>query len=516
MSGPTQERDTSPLTHSAASPDDPADALMAAAEADAALVDEGQIRSGRLAGKSLRAAIWTLAMPVLLQQLMIACVGLVDKVVAGNLPRSIVVPAMDGIGIGTYVGWFTGIAFAGLGVGGQAIIARSMGSGERHDAHAALGQSVTLGVLWGAVVGVCMAALAHPLAMVAGLSPEAERHCTVYVTTLAWSMPFCGLMNIGTMCLHGAGETAKPSWISIGVNVVNLVSTWLLSGVDLHVRGHTLANPMPHDPEVWGVWGIAAGTSLSYVIGGLLTLWVMRRGVKDLRLEWRHLRPTRHMGWRITRVGVPNFLEGLAMWGSSLVLMAFIGVVARGGAGLPPTEGLVGAHMITVQWEAFSFLPGFAMGIAAGALAGQYLGARNPRMARKAIWSCTLVGMGIMGAMGVLYMTQGALLTSVISSEPVHLTEVPKTLLACGSVQVFFAMGMALRNGLRGVGDTACIFAITVGSIWLLRLPLAWALGVWMGHGLAGIWWALSLELVVRGLLFLWRFQSPAWERIRV
>ncbi|NBW82518.1 hypothetical protein EBR21_12260, partial [bacterium] len=93
---------------------------------------------------------------------------------------------------------------------------------------------------------------------------------------------------------------------------------------------------------------------------------------------------------------------------------------------------------------------------------------------------------------------QGAALTRIISGEPVHLAEVPKTLMACGSVQVFFAMGMALRNGLRGVGDTKWIFLITVGSIYLLRLPLAWWLGVRMGHGLAGIWWALSLELVVR------------------
>jgi Na+-driven multidrug efflux pump len=37
-----------------------------------------------------------------------------------------------------------------------------------------------------------------------------------------------------------------------------------------------------------------------------------------------------------------------------------------------------------------------------------------------------------------------------------------------------------------------------------------------MGWGLAGIWWALSIELVVRGLLFLWRFLQPGWERLRV
>jgi putative MATE family efflux protein len=489
---------------------------MATAEADAAQVEEGQIRSGRLAGKSLRAAIWILAMPVLLQQLMIACVGLVDKVIAGNLPGEIVVPALDGIGIGTYVGWFTGIAFAGLGAGGQAIIARAIGGGDRRDAHSALGQSVLLGLLWGAGVGLCMAALAHPLAWIAGLSAEAERHCTTYVTVIAWSMPFCGLMSIGGMCMHGAGETARPSWISIAVNVVNLVASWLLSGVDLRFGGATLHNPVPLDPTTWGVWGIAAGTALSYIVGGIATLVVLLRGVKDLKLEWRDLHPTRAMTWRIARVGVPNFLEGMAMWSSSLFLMGFIGMVARGETGQPPRAGLVGAHMITVQWEAFSFLPGFAMGIAAGALAGQYLGAGNPRMARKAIWTCALVGMAIMGAMGIVYMTQGRLLTSVISSEPVHLEEVPKTLFACGAVQVFFAMAMALRNGLRGVGDTKWIFGITVGSIYAVRLPLAWALGVWLGYGLAGIWWALSIELVVRGLLFLWRFQSPAWERIRV
>ena len=269
-------RETTPearaLSHSAAGPDDPADPMLATVEADAAQLEEGQIRSGRLAGKSLRESIWILAMPVLLQQLMIACVGLVDKMIAGNLPGPIVVPALDGIGIGTYVGWFTGIAFAGLGAGGQAIIARAIGAGDTRDAHGALAQSVVLGTLWGAGVGLCMAALAHPLAWIAGLSPEAEAHCTTYVTTIAWSMPFCGLMNIGSMCMHGAGETARPSWISIAVNVVNLVASWLLSGVDLRLGGLVLPNPVPLDPMEWGVWGIAAGTALSYVVGGLATL----------------------------------------------------------------------------------------------------------------------------------------------------------------------------------------------------------------------------------------------------
>ena len=204
------------------------------------------------------------------------------------------------------------------------------------------------------------------------------------------------------------------------------------------------------------------------------------------------------------------------MWGASLFLMGFIGDIARGATGLEPRQGLIGAHMITVQWEAFSFLPGFAMGTAAGALAGQYLGARNPQMARKAIWACTYLGMILMGTMGIIFMTQGRFLASIISDQAVHLEEVPKLLLACGVVQVFFALCMTVRQGLRGVGDVKWILGITVGSIYLLRLPLAWALGVWMGYGLAGIWWGLSIEMAVRGLLFLARFHYGNWQKLRV
>ena len=53
-------------------PDDPADGLMAVAEVDADSIEDGQIRAGRLAGKSMWAAIWILSLPILLQQLMAA------------------------------------------------------------------------------------------------------------------------------------------------------------------------------------------------------------------------------------------------------------------------------------------------------------------------------------------------------------------------------------------------------------------------------------------------------------
>ena len=263
--------------------------------------------------------------------------------------------------------------------------------------------------------------------------------------------------------------------------------------------------------------GIAIGTGIGYAVGAWMTWRVLRRGVKDLRLERNDVRLDRTTTWRIARVGIPNFFEGVTLWAVNLFVMAFIGMisVAEGLDGMP-REGLIGAHMIAVQWEAFSFLPGFAMGTAAGALAGQFLGAGSASKARTAIWRCNVVGMAIMGGFGVAFMTLGEPLTRIISEDPVHLREVPSLLFICGLIQVFFAMAMVIRNGIRGAGDTTWVLAITFVSCYVLRLPLAWLLGVKLGKGLTGIWIGLCTELAVRGLLFLARFLHGGWARAKV
>jgi Na+-driven multidrug efflux pump len=488
---------------------------------------DGQIKSGALVGRSLFAAILLIGLPVLVQQLLGATVGLVDKMLAGGLNADIVLPAMDGLGIGSYVGWFIGIAMSGLGIGGQAIIARAIGRGDVAEAEQALGQAMGLCFIWGIIVGVVAWFLAPGMAQLCGLHGEAAGYLIDYVRVLSLSMPFTGLMMVGAMCLVGAGETIRPAAIAIVVNVVNVVSSWLLSGAELHLPGFVLPDVLGLD---YAVGGIAAGTAIGYCVGGLLTVWVLSRGVRDLRLRFSLVRPIRSMITRVMRVGIPNFFEGISMWSANLGVLTIIGFIADrqtqvaltaasgAGAMAAPTagEGLAGAHIIAIQWESFSFLPGFAIGTAAAALVGQFLGAENIRMAKRAVLICTGIAVVLMGLLGVVFMVFGSPLTAMISSQPPHLLLVPDLLFICGTTQVFFAISMVVRQSLRGAGDTVWTFLITTISCYGIRLPAAWVLGVVFDYGLAGVWIALCGEIVVRAGLFLARFLHGGWALKRL
>ena len=483
-------------------------------EAEALCDAEGSIRSGKLAGRTMWSAIWILALPVLLQQTMQAFVGMADKLFAGQLPQGIRLPGLDAIGIGSYVGWFVTIAMAGLGIGGQALIARGMGAGNRAQSQRALAQSMTLSFFWGLMVGIVLWLSAPIVAQLCRLSADATVYYLQYIRTLAYGMPLAGTMMVGAMCLHGAGETTQPSIIAIGVNCVNVFSSWMLSGVDIRL-GHGPDATVLHNPFTFDlhVTGIAAGTAISYLFGAAATVWVLTRGVKDLRLESTELPLDRGMVRRIVRVGLPNFFEGISMWAVNLFVLTFIGLIA---SATSAGEGLQGAHIIAVQWEAFSFLPGFAIGTAAGALAGQYLGAGNPRMARRAIVACTAIAAVLMSSFGVIFMLFGHELTAIISMEPIHLTHTPRLLFMCGTVQVFFAIAMVVRQGLRGVGDARWTLLITTVSSYGVRLPASYILGVALGLGIEGIWLGLCGEFVVRAILFSARFLHGGWQRVEV
>ncbi len=481
------------------------------AEAEAVRDAVGRIASGRLAGKSLSRAIWILATPVLLQNLMAAVVGLVDKLLAGRLSPETVVESMDGLGVASYIGWFIGIAMGGLGIGGQALIARAIGGGDGPMAHRALGQAMLLSILWGLVVAVGMWLGAPMMAMASGLEGPAAEACIEYIRILAYAMPLTGILMVGGMCMHGAGDAVWPLLIMVLVNIVNVVSSWLFSGATF---GEGFVSPLGWN---LGVPGIALGTAVAYLVGGLVTLWVLKKGIRDLRLTSADMALDTSMLGRVIRVGIPMFFEGLAMWTANLFILGFLGEIAiKQGEDGKPLEGLQGAHIIAVQWESFSFLPGFALGVAAGALAGQYLGAQNAAMAKKATLACVAIGSFIMTALGVVFWFYGVELTRLVSNEPVFLDYTPTLLKIAGATQIFFALSMVIRQALRGCGDTLWTFMITTFSSYLIRLPAAWILGVALDLGLVGVWYALCGEMAVRAVLFAWRFFNGGWAHRKI
>ncbi len=492
------------------------------------LTPDGRLKTGRLAGLSLYAAIWTVGWPVLVDSVLNSLVGLTDTMVAAAISPA----ATDAIGNAAYILWFCGLFMIALDVGATALISRSIGAGRWAVANAAVGQTMILAVVTGVAVGLMLLVLSAPIAAVMGMSAEGEALFRSYLRLVSLDVPLMGVLYAGIACLRGSGDSFRPMRAMIVVNIINLGLSWVLSGADYSVMakgpgGEMVRTVLFHNPFPFkmGMLGIGLGMMLGHTAGAGLILLTLIRGKSGLKLRRSRLRPHWHTMRRIVKVGFPNFLETLGMWIGNFPVILMAGWIGA---------DLVGAHILAVRIEAFSFQPGFAIGIAAAALAGQYLGAGSPRLAKRAVLICTGLSAGVMGLMGVCFILFAKPIVGVLSAQGVHLSVTPRLLEITGLVQVPFAVALVLRQAMRGAGDVKVVMWLTWITTYAFRLPLAYALsGVeiplpggrtfanpfkdWVGEAsLTGLWVGLCAEIVLRAVAFGIRFFEGGWTRVRV
>ncbi len=453
---------------------------------------------GRLAGLSLPRQVLALAMWPLLEQVMQFLVGTVDLALAGRLsPQGAAVAATDALGVAGYLMWLMGMLHGAVGVGASALVARAIGGRHRRVANAALGQSLLLASACGAVLGAALYAAAPALGALAGVRGEALGLCVLYLRIIALASPLMGVLFIGNACLRGAGDTVSPFWVMVVVNAVNIGASVLLVFGPAPIGGH-------------GVAGIAWGTVVAWAVGAVIVVGVLLNGPRQrpIKLRLVRLRPHGPTLWRIVRVGVPNLLESAGMWMGNFAVLKLVSL--SGG------EGTIGSHMIAIRIESISFLPGFAMGVAAATLVGQYLGAGSAARAKQAAMLCWALAAAMMGVLGLAFFIVPELLVSVISTAQVHQQTAPALLRICAGVQVFFATSIVLSSALRGAGDTRGAMLLTYTSTFLVRVPAAAVVVLLLDGDLRWLWVALCGELVVRGVLFMSRFLCGGWQRVRV
>ncbi len=493
------------------------------------LSEDGRLRTGRLAGLSMGRAIWVLSWPILIESVLNSLVMLTDTIWAARLPGG--EAATDAIGGASYILWFIGLVIMALGVGATALVSRAVGAGKMAVANAALGQTLILAVSTGFVVALVVAWLAAPVAGVLNMTDEASSAFTSYMRIVALGVPIQGILYGGIACARGAGDSLRPLIAMAVVNIVNIVLSWILSGADIsrnvgengeRVIEVLLENPFSFD---LGVAGIGLGTVIAHTVGAAIILHMAISGTWGIRLKRRRLRPHWHTIRRLARLGIPNFIETFGMWVGNFLVLLMVGMIGA------QDGGVLGAHIIGIRLESFSFLPGFAMGAAAATLVGQYLGAGAPKLARTAAIRCAFVAAGLMGTFGAAFLLLPDFLVSLISSQTVHMELAPPLLFIAGWVQIPFAFTIVFRSALRGAGDVRVVMMITWFTAYGIRLPLAWALsGVDLplpGGGvfehpfvdeptLTGLWLALCLEVVLRSVVFTFRFAQGTWMSAKV
>jgi putative MATE family efflux protein len=456
--------------------------------------------------------VLVLSWPVLVQQLLLMAVGLYDQYLAGNNPpadASLHVPYQAAQTTANYLAWFIASFSAVVSVGSTALVARFVGAGERDKAVHAANQSIFLAIVIGLAASVVGLALVAEVVRLMHMTGPAGSMAVDFLVPVLALLVFQMVESAGLACLVGAGDTRPTLWVLGGIAFINIPLAWICF--------HGL-RPLP----ALGFPGIALGTALSHALGGVAVLVLLARGRAGLKLRLREMRPDAALIRRLLRISIPASIDTLSI---GLCQLWFLRMVNRLG------DVAAAAHGIAIRWESLGYLSGHAFATAAAALVGQNLGARRPHDAARSGWIAWGIGVGVMTAMGAVFFGLAPEMFQLLC--PAHHQ---REVIAAG-VRVLRLVAFAMpalaciiifTGALRGAGDTRLPMLLTWIGFLVIRIPLAYclmfeqvdlgSLGTMPGAnlGLFGAWLAMFADLLIRGGLFLLRFATGGWQRVKV
>ena len=165
------------------------------------------------------------------------------------------------------------------------------------------------------------------------------------------------------------------------------------------------------------------------------------------------------------------------------------------------------------------FMPAFGLSVAAGALVGQSLGAKDPDRAERLGWIAGHYAALVILALSVPIFIGAPQIAALLTGgdKPGVALEAANYIRILIATEVMFGYAMVLIGAMQGAGDAKRTMWITIATLWAIRVPLAVVLTLpALGLGSTGGWIAMSLSQVAQGLFAMVYWKRGMWKTVEV
>jgi putative MATE family efflux protein len=442
-------------------------------------------------------AVWRLAWPTMLQNLIGGLQGIVDHVMVGHY---VGYQGNAAIGVSWQIFLVVIVFISSLFTGMSVLVARFVGANDPDRVNRTVYQAFLTAIAIALLVLAPIGYVASPwLLGVVNAAPEVQAHALPYLRIMfVFSVGMLIFFMLGG-ALRSAGDPRTPLRLGMIVTALNLVLNAIL------IRG---LGPVPG----FGTAGAAMGTVLATGSVGAYAIFALRHGRWIVRFPaGAALRPDWAIIRALFRFGLPTGVQGVAMNIGGVLLLAFIGSLAQSAAAQ--------AAYAIAYTELFSLVTWTSVGLmgAAATVAGQNLGcgSAGARCGRRAHRGAHR-GHGSRPRRQLFLLAPRVLLAAFGMSDP-EVVEIGVQLLRFLSVSgLFISVALAYTGGLQGTGDTRSPLYISLVSQVILPLGLCFAIQQTRGLQPADIWLAILLGHMTRAVLSFGTFRRGRWRGIAV
>lgn len=410
---------------------------------------QGKARPQQASRRLIDRSIAALAIPALGSLVAEPLFLIVDSAMVGHLGAE----PLAGLAIAstilqTAVGLMIFLAYATT-----PLVARRRGAGDLRGAVQAGVDGLWLALAIGAALGVALWGATSPLIGLFGTDVEVAKQAGIYLAISCAGLPAMLVVFAATGLLRGLQDTRTPLYIAtLGFSANALLNWWFMYGLGWGIAG-----------SAWGTVIAQWAMVLVYLV--VISVHARKHGASLLpRLEGLG-HAGRSGGWLFVRT-----------IGLRAALMLTVAAAASHG-----TVATAGYQVVFTIFSTAAFALD-ALAIAAQALVGDALGARDAGRAKAVLRRTVFWGVGCGAVIGGLLAAASPILGNVFSSDPRVLSILPSALLVLGLSLPLGGYVFVLDGVLMGAGDARYLAWTSLANLGVY-LPVLWAVTVLVPTG---------------------------------
>lgn len=428
-----------------------------------------------------------LILPLIMEQLLAILVGMLDTVMISGVGEA----AVSGVSLVDNINILVIQVFAALATGGAVVAGHALGQRNEEEAGRSAWQMV-LFLLYTSVVTTIILIGWHKgilRAIFGQVEAEVMESAATYLIITGLSICPLALYNGCAALFRAMGDSKTTMYISLLMNLMNLVGNAIL------IFGFGM-----------GVAGAAISTTVSRTTAALIIFYLLFQ--KDKVICFKH-RVTARLNMeqikRILYIGIPNGLENSLFQLGKILLLSLVSTFGT---------SAIAANAVCGTIANFNILPGMAINMAIVSVTSYCIGAGDYGQTRyytKKLMRLTSLCMIAVSVIMILFGRKMLLLY--------HLTpeteELAMQVIRYHAIMCMFAWvpSFSLPNTLRAAGDVMWTMVIAIVSMWVFRIGTAYFFSNAFHLGLMGIWIAMTIDWMFRGVCYEIRYHSGKWEK---
>ena len=424
-------------------------------------------------------------LPVIIEQFLALLVGMADSIMVASVGEH----AVSGVSLVDNIFILLIYLFSALATGGSVIMGQYLGQRSNEKANQAVGQLVLFTGLLAVVItaGLYLSRNLILHHVFGDIEADVMGSAKTYLLIVSASIPFLALYNAGAAVFRTMGNAQIPMYLSMAMNAINVGGNAIL----IFVFG-------------MGVAGAAIATLVSRVISGVVITYLLANPSLMLHIKRPFsFRLDFSMLKKIAYIGIPNGLEnGMFQLGKIMVLSM---ITSFGTAA-------IAANAVSNIIATFQILPGMSVGMAVITVCSRCIGAGDYDAARFYTRKIVKLVHILIICFSVVTLIALPGIMHLYNLSPEAMTYTKRIIWYHGIVCMFiWPEAFTLANTLRAARDVRYCMILSIVSMWIFRIGFSYIIGVKLGLGVFGVWIAMTIDWMVRALLFLIRYKGKKW-----